>query len=125
MKSKEIKLQLTSCLPRLALLLYAIAPVTENKEWVFYTLSPLIIVSFLFSFIWAIQIWRKSSNDFIEYIIGSKRDNLYDLIIAFVGIIVNYSLDVPNGLYFWCFVLVFAIIELVYPFKLNKEKYQS
>lgn len=121
MKNREIGSLIKFSLPRAALLLYAIAPVTESKDWIFYIISTLIIGLFIASIICAVLMWKKSRKDFIEYVLGRKQDNLYDIMIAIAGFIVSYSMDAMNYSYFWCFVLIFAIMELIYPFRLNNK----
>ncbi|NCC10891.1 MAG: hypothetical protein EOM31_10400 [Bacteroidia bacterium] len=120
MRSKKDEILIKSTLPRLALLLYAIIPVIESYDWLFCVSMFLIIVLFVLSIIYAIQIYLKNSKEFLVYLAGNKRDNLYELAIAIVGIIISYSMNVVNRSYFWAFVLVLAIIELVWP--LNKNK---
>ena len=108
MDVKSIKTRITFYAPRLALLLFAIAPLTESKDWIFYTNSFLVIGLFALSIIEGVRVYRKEKENFIGYMVGDLQDNLYDLIIGIIGLIVCYSMNLPNRAYFWWFVVAVA-----------------
>lgn len=117
MNKIKIKEPLIFCLPRLALLLYAILPVTENKDWVFYTCAIFILISFLIFFVSVVIAYRKDRKNIKTYICGTPHDNLFDMFISLAGIIVCYSIDIPNRAIFWLFLLIMAIFQILYPTK--------
>lgn len=119
MTNKKIFLSIRSTLPRFALLLYAVIPLIESNDWAFYICMFFIFAIFALSIIYSMGMYLKNSKEFISYIVGSKRDHLYDLTIAVLGIIISCSMNVVNRSYFWIFVLVFSIIALACP--LNKK----
>lgn len=124
MNAKILKTRITPYIPRLALFLFAIAPLTESNDWIFYINSVLIIGLFVLAIVGAVQVYRKDKENFIGYMAGSLQDNLYDLIIGIIGLIISYSMNLPRLAYFWWFVIagsVISIIDRFHPFKCNSK----
>lgn len=69
--SKRLMRGTMQAVPRLALLLYAISPVTETKEWMFYANSAAIICLFLMSIIYAIHIYKKDKKEGLKILIAT------------------------------------------------------
>lgn len=106
-----------SSLPRFALMLYAISPITEQKEWIFYINFIAAASLGLISIGYAIYIVCKSPKAFTKYMAGNPKDNLSDLMVAIVGLTVCYSMDLGYDAWLWWFIFVVAILELLYPTK--------
>lgn len=114
-----------SAFPRIAFLLYALSPLIENIDCLYYINSFLIIALFIVSVIGYGKIYKKNKAYFLKYLIGSTIDNLYDLAIAITGIGISYFMHLNNRAYFWWFILILTIIELLFPAKIivkDKEK---
>lgn len=67
--------------------------------------------------------YKKGKDKFLRFIIGSTNDNIYDAVIATAGIMICYSMN-NDMLYFWIVCLVFSIIEIISPTKLQKKDSQ-
>lgn len=85
-------LRLGSDTSRLILLFVAILPATESKDWLFYTVSVLIIGLFIMHVIYAIQLYRKEKS--FLCITGNLRSELIDLMVDIAGLMVAYSRDI-------------------------------
>lgn len=121
----DLSIRKLSYLPRIALLLYAIDPILANYDWAFFVNSVLIILLFILSIIGYGKIYTKNKAYFLKSLIGNTAANIYDLIVAIIGIALSYYMHFDNRAYFWWFVLIFAIVELLFPTKIivkNKER---
>jgi hypothetical protein len=113
-KNSEI---IISSLPRLGFLLWAISPIIENIDWLFYTCVILGILSVLAFAISLITVYKKNRKNFPTYFLGTPRDNLFDLFISIAGIIICYSLGIFDHAYLWLFLLTASILQLLFPSK--------
>ena len=109
-------------LPRLALLLFAISPVTEKKDWIFYTNSFLIISLFVVSIIYVIHTCKKDRKEGLKFFVGDTDDNASYAMISLVGLIVSYSMDLNNIAWIWWLLLAGSLLECFWPTKFVKEK---
>lgn len=95
-------LRLGSDTSRLILLFVAILPATESKDWLFYTVSVLIIGLFIMHVIYAIQLYRKEKS--FLCITGNLRSELIDYRRAygslFYGLYWIYPLLVVHDCYY-------------------------
>lgn len=123
MDTKILKTRITPYIPRLALFLFAVAPLTESNDWIFYINSVLIIGLFVLSIVGAVRVYRKDKGDFIGYMAGSLQDNLYDLIIGIIGLIISYSMNLRIAYFWWCVVVVAVgiIVGRFHPHKFNSQ----
>jgi len=117
MKNKINSELIMTSLPTLGLLLWAISPVTENNDWLFYTCAVLSILSFLVFITGLIIVYKKDRKKFPTYLLGTPRDNLFYLFISIAGIIICYSLGIFDHAYFWWFLLIASILQLLFPNK--------
>lgn len=112
-----------SCyLVRFFLLLFAISPVVYAIDWLYYTIAGLAISSFILSIVYGAKGVRKSKRSCLNFLIGSREGHIYDLMIGFVGIVVNYATGNEHMIFLWLFLLSFAVVELIYPTRLKKSK---
>ena len=84
-------LRLGSDTSRLILLFVAILPATESKDWLFYTVSVLIIGLFIMHVIYAIQLYRKEKS--FLCITGNLRSELIDLHNRIASIRILYLIE--------------------------------
>lgn len=99
-------------------MLYAISPITEQKEWIFNTVFILAGCLGIISIGYAIYTAGKGFNAFARFVVGTPKDNLNDLMLAIVGLTVCYSMDLGNDVWLWWFIFVAALLELLYPTKM-------
>ena len=118
MNIQRIKPHIMSSLPRFALMLYAISPITEQKEWIFNTVFILSGGLGIISIGYAIYAASKGFNAFARFMVGAPKDNLNDLMLAIVGLTVCYSMDLGYDAWLWWLIFVVAILELLYPTKM-------
>lgn len=116
---KNIKHHLEFFFPRYALMLCAILPITENNDWIFYTVAILILLFFAATFVCIIQAYKRNTKNLLRHMLGDSRDNLCDIMIYFAGIVVCYSMGLNNQAYIWWFVLVCTVAQVLFPTKLN------
>ncbi len=116
------KQEKTALLPRLALLLYAVSPLFETTEWLFYTSSVIICGLFALWLIRIIQVYRNDGKNLIYHIFGNPRCNIYDLGLAGLGITVSYVTMPNQHPILWWVLLIAAIGELVFPMPRPSEE---
>jgi hypothetical protein len=121
MKTEKNNEIIISSLPRLGLLIGAILPITENKDWLFYPCVILITLSFLIFIAGSIIICNKDHKKVLTTIWGNSRDTLFDVFISIAGIIICYSTGFLNQVYFWWFVLIASIFMILFPNKKQEE----
>lgn len=100
-----------SYLPRLGFLLFAISPVTERNDRLFYVCIGLAVLSFFLAFALVLLAWRNKESAYLK---GSLSEGLGDVGTAIVGLLVCYSLDCSRLVWFWWIILIFASIEVVH-----------
>lgn len=97
------------------LLLFAIQPVTEAHDVMFYTLSAVMGLSILIMLVSGIISISKSKKGFIKSVLAPNTPfQFFYILTAVVGIIVDYSLN-SNGYKGWIFMLILLIIPLLAP----------
>lgn len=116
MENKINNEAIMTSLPRLAVLLCAIMPVTENTDWLFYTCFILAVLSFLIFVTYSIIVCTKDHKKILD-IFGTSHDSLYDIFIAMTGIIISYSLGLSHRAYLWWFWLIASLFEIFFPNK--------
>jgi hypothetical protein len=104
-----------SYIPRFGLLLFAISPVTYPIDWLFYTISGVVIFSFLVFIICMIIGSIRNKYNFSKILMGHPKDNIYDVMISIAGVIINYAIPDANMIYLWVFLLICSILELIFP----------
>lgn len=112
----------TALLPKLGLLLYAVSPLTETTEWLFYTCSAVICGLFAWWLVRIIKAYRTDGKNFIYYIFGGPRDNIFYLAIAVLGLTVSYLMETGQSHIFWWVLIVATIGELIFPLSKSSEK---
>lgn len=122
MKNKERK-QLMSSFSGLGLLLYAIMPVIENTDWLFYTCAGLMILSFCIFLAGSVFVYREEHGKIMTYLSGTPRDKIYQIFISLTGIAIYFSMN-RSGLswtWIWWAILITDLLELVSPVKEVKK----
>lgn len=123
MKTRGIIKLLQAGSPRFTLLLIATTHAIQETDWLIY-LNFAIILFFLVLLVrQSVCMYKKGKDKFLRFIIGSTNDNIYDAVIATAGIMICYSMN-NDMLYFWIVCLVFSIIEIIFPTKLQKKDSQ-
>ena len=132
-------LRLGSDTSRLILLFVAILPATESKDWLFYTVSVLIIGLFIMHVIYAIQLYRKEKS--FLCITGNLRSELIDLMVDIAGLMVAYSIRYGKRIYdisevinpfsilylldtFPLFIFIYSLLEGFFFFSAVEMEYQ-
>ncbi len=99
-------------------LLSAISPVVYAIDWLFLTIAGLAISSLILSIVYGAKGVSKSKRSFLNSLIGSREEHIYDLMIGFVGVVVNYATGNEHMIFLWLFLFSFAVIGLIYPKRL-------
>lgn len=114
-------LRLGSDTSRLILLFVAILPVTESKDWLFYTVSVLIIGLFIMHVIYGIKQLCRQEKYFL-CIMGNLRSELIDLMVDIAGLMVAYSMDYTGYIRFWWFMIAVTLVGILLQLKLKNQK---
>lgn len=114
-------LRLDSDTSRLILLFAAILPATESKDWLFYTVSVLIIGLFIMHVIYGIKQLCRQEKSFL-YITGNLRSELIDLMVDIAGLMVAYSMDYTGYIRFWWFMIAVTLVGILLQLKLENQK---
>ena len=97
------------------LLLFAIQPVAEANDVMFYTLSAVMGLSILIMLVSGIISISKGKKGFIKSAVTPNTPfQFFYILTAVVGIIVDYSLN-SNGYKGWIFMLILLIIPVLAP----------
>ena len=114
-------LRLGSDTSRLILLFVAILPDTESNDWLFYTVSVLIIGLFIIHVIYGIkQLYRQEK--YFLCIMGNLRSELIDLMVEIAGLMVAYSMDYTGYIRFWWFMIAITLVGILLQLKLENQK---
>lgn len=114
-------LRLDSDTSRLILLFAAILPATESKDWLFYTVSVLIIGLFIMHVIYGIKQLCRQEKYFL-CIMGNLRSELIDLMVDIAGLMVAYSMDYTGYIRFWWFMIAVTLVGILFQLKLKNQK---
>lgn len=97
------------------LLCFAIQPVTEANDVMFYTLSAVMGLSILIMLVSGIISISKDKKGFIKSVLAPNTPfQFFYILTAVVGIIVDYSLN-SNGYKGWIFMLILFMIPALVP----------
>ena len=97
------------------LLIFAIQPVTESNDVIFYTLSAVMGLSILIMLVSGIISLSKNKRGFIKSAVTPNTPfQFFYILTAVVGIIVDYSLN-SNGYKGWIFMLILLMIPVLIP----------
>jgi len=99
----------------IALLLYAIAPVTEKKDVVFFLDNILSVVFVVLYVINSCVAYGKDREKFLSGFTDITPNTVFNGMVIIAGIAVGYSMDLPNVVMVWCFFLFLYIIYIVIP----------
>lgn len=98
------------------LLLFAISPVAESNDVVYYAILAVMLLSLLVMLASAIISISKDKKGFIESAIAPPDVHFwfFYILTSLVGIVVGYSLN-SDTYKFWIFLLVLMIIPILIP----------
>ena len=97
------------------LLLFAISPVTEMNDVIFYTLTAIMGLSILVMLISGIVSISKDKKGFVKSALTPNIPfKFFYVLTAAAGIVVGYSMN-SNIYKFWIFFLVLEIIAILTP----------
>ena len=104
------------------MLLFAISPVTEANDVVFYTLSAIMGVILLVILVSAGISISKDKKGFVKSALTPNIPfKFFDVLTSVVGIVVGYSMN-SNSYQFWIFLLVLTIIAILIPTPKTENK---
>lgn len=106
---------LLNSLPYFGLLLFALLPICEEKEWLWYTAAMggiALFAIFLIAFLASCK--KQGSKVAFFSFLGYIHLNLFGIGVGITGIITNIVQD-SNEIYFWCMVLFIETISLLFP----------
>lgn len=118
MKDKNI---IINYLANVAFLLYAISPICESKEWLWYIVlisSSLMLVLY---FIYMMHESRQSKKEILVSLLGTPLSNFFYVISGLIGIIVAIALDLQTNIIFWSVVTCAGTIEFFWPTKIKNK----
>jgi hypothetical protein len=122
MRNKKLTSIVMTYMPRFAMLIWALSPLTENIDWLFYTSSIIIITSFLIFVVGAVRVYGIDRRDFLAYIYGTRIDNFIDLFISVTGLLVCCFVVGHQLLIFWAFLVIADILQLMFPNKMLRKE---
>ena len=97
------------------LLIFAIQPVTESNDVIFYTLSAVMGLSILIMLVSGIISLSKNKRGFIKSAVTPNTPfQFFYILTAVVGIVVAYSLN-SNAYKGWIFMLILLMIPVLIP----------
>jgi hypothetical protein len=97
------------------LLIFAIQPVTESNDVIFYTLSAVMGLSILIMLVSGIISLSKNKRGFIKSAVTPNTPfQFFYILTAVVGIVVAYSLN-SNAYKGWIFMLILFMIPVLIP----------
>ena len=97
------------------LLIFAIQPVTESNDVIFYTLSAVMGLSILIMLVSGIISLSKNKRGFIKSAVTPNTPfQFFYILTAVVGIVVAYSLN-SNAYKGWIFMLILLMIPVLVP----------
>ena len=110
-------------IPQLAFLIWAILPITESKDWLFYTCSLIIIALLALALICNIKDYLNMPRLAVKEILSfNVQTHIIYLVIYIIGIIVSYSLNHMKMVCLWC---GFAILELGICYYLKENRHNK
>lgn len=98
-------------LPNFGLLLYAVSPICQAKDWLYFPVILGCITAFV---VVCIYLSRMKKKQILSFLYGTAQANLYMAIIGLIGIIVCLALN-AQSIYFWIVVLVIGLLECIWP----------
>lgn len=116
---RQLTAPLLNSLPYFGLLLFALLPICEEKEWLWYTATIGGITLFVIFLIATIVACKKQGSKVAFFsFLDNIHLNLFGIGVGITGIITNIVQD-SNEIYFWCIVLFIEIISLVFPLNIK------
>lgn len=115
MNNKDI---IISHLANVAFLLYAVTPICEPKEWLWYTVqitSSIILVVYVIFMVHD----GKQKKGMLNFLLGTRLTNFFYTVSGIVGIIVGIALDLQTNIIFWSVVACAGAIEFFWPTKIG------
>lgn len=108
----------------IGLLFWAIMPVTENSDWLYYTCAGLCFLAFSMFIAGSVIVYQEEREKFTTFILGTPRDNIYQIFIALAGIAICYAMNHTNLSCIWWVIIISSLLQLFSPVK-EVEKEES
>lgn len=100
--------------------IFAILPVVEKIDWLFYTSAALLIALWITAFVLLVIAAVKQRKVSILLLLGDC-NRVNDLIVSLSGLAISYVLE-PKMIWVWVVFLVFAVLgELEILIKMKKK----
>lgn len=100
-----------------ALLLWALSPVFEKNDFIFYATS-LLSVALAFFWIGVMTVSAvKHKDTVLDRILGNTANDIYTIVILLCGSLVQYIQGTRPMLYLWSTLLVVAVINFFWRVK--------
>ena len=100
--------------PRLSLLLYALLPVTEATDWLYYVCATLILASFAVFITTSIVALKSDKEEWMDNLCGDRRTGMYDMFIAIAGLTVGLALHSTGDSIFWGIILALCVMQYTF-----------
>lgn len=118
MKKKGI---IINHLANVAFLLYAISPICESKEWLWYIILISSSLMLILYFIYMVHESRQDKKEISVSLLGTPLSNFFYAISGLIGIIVGVALELQTNIIFWSVVTCTGIIEFFWPTKIKNK----
>ena len=92
--------------------MWAICPVFENVNWIFYTDLAITTVLITIDFSLKVKLYKESKSEFIETLKVSLPETMFSLIITLAGLIVHYLMASTIETLIWLFLFGFSVVEI-------------
>lgn len=97
---------------QVAFLFYAILPITESIDWLYYVLVAIILTLFIVAIFLAIRTVVVDKSNLLKLLHLRKEDKIISIAIPLAGLIVAFSMQLKNMIFVWAFFLVLEIISI-------------
>ncbi|MDE6355048.1 MAG: hypothetical protein K2L56_08380 [Prevotella sp.] len=106
--------------PRLSLLLYALLPVTEATDWLYYACAALTLASFAVFIAASVVALKNDKEEWMDNFCGDRRTGMYDMFIAIAGLTVGLALHNTGNSIFWGVILALVGMQYAFPQKFKR-----
>lgn len=107
---------------RLAQLLFAVSPLTDGNDTLFYACVSTAATLFLVFITTTVIVCKEEKWNTIVYISGNRITNSIDCVIGIIGIIVCRETEFIRLSYYWWTYFAISLISLIGLLKMNESK---
>lgn len=109
-------------LPNVAFLLYAIVPICDAKEWLWYVVQIYSASILILYFICMMRKSKQNKKEMLAFMLGTRLSNFFYAISGLTGIIVAIALDLQTNIIFWSVVTCTGAIEFFWSTKIKDKQ---